>query len=448
MSDLQIVLIVLGGFIIAGVVVYNWLQERKLRENITEEFIVPQKDVLVEEFYIDTEALVEKEFANDAHKSKLIKKLNEDNRIEPRFEDQQFADINTSDTSSSFSRTSDIETEDENETEAKADNLTDNDPQPNILEAMEEAPLAKAVKDNTVEPEIKVEKHILPAEFEPLVTSALPDSVHSQIDLTAFLYATKNINGQALHTMMHNMLKDVGVLIMLHGLDQDNRWHLINDSTEESTTFKQIACSLQLADRRGPVPKPVLNKFQFAVETIGLEFNAHVEWQGKGDPALRAIDLDKFCMDVDQLVSVHLMQGDTPIHGTKFKGLAEANNLQLKHGKFSYADSQTPDIAQFILVNADEQPFTADGLRQNIVRGATFQIEIPKVVNCEDVFTQMVAIAQKMANSLGAQMVDDNQKPLGNLQVEKIRQQLKIIHAKMVARGIMPGSASSLRLFN
>lgn len=441
MSDLQIVLIVLGIFIIAGVVVYNWLQERKLREKITDDFIVPQKDVLVEEFYIDAEALVEKEFANDAHKSKLIKKLNEDSRIEPKFSDDY-----SSDTSNVLGSKEEIETEviAESYSDDNAEASTPSD----VKELLDEAPLAKLKQQNTEEPEIKVEKHILPAEFEPLVTSALPDNVHSQIDLTAFLYATKNINGQALYTMMHSLLKETGVLVMLHGLDQENRWYLINDSTSENVTFKQIACSIQLADRRGPVSKPVLNKFQFAVETIGLEFNAHVEWQGKGDPALRAIDLDKFCMDVDQLVSVHLMQGELPIHGTKFKGLAEANNMQLQQGRFCYANGESTDKVQFVLVNADEQPFTADGLRQNIVRGATFQIEIPKVVNCEEVFTQMVTIAQKMANSLGAQIVDDNQKPLGNLQVEKIRQQLKVIHAKMVARGVMPGSTSSFRLFN
>jgi len=78
----------------------------------------------------------------------------------------------------------------------------------------------------------------------------------------------------------------------------------------------------------------------------------------------------------------------------------------------------------------------------------TFQIEIPKVNNCELVFNQMIAMAQKMASSLNGRLVDDNQKPLGDLQIEKIRQQLKVIHATMVARGIMPGSPSSMRLFS
>ncbi len=439
MSDLQIVLIILGFFIIAGVVVYNWLQERKLRENISEDFIVPQKDVLVEEFYIDTDALVEKEFAGDAHKSELIKRLNE------ATDNEEIASPPPSNADKAEHPHDAAAEEEGTEDEATVKETTNKDLplQSDTSVAVEHNPPRTEIAQEFI-----VEKNILPAEFEPLVTSSLPDDVHSQIDLTAFLYATKSINGQAFNQMMQTMLKEINVFVMLHGLDDKNVWQHINNETHENTSYKQIACSLQLADRRGPVPKPVLNKFQFAVETIGLEFNAHVEWQGKGDPSQRAVDLDKFCMDVDQLVSVHLIQGDTPIHGTKFKGLAEANDMELKHGKFCCFDIAKPDFAKFILVNADEQPFTPDSLRQNVVLSATFQMEIPKVMHCEEVFGQMVGVAQKMANSLSARIVDDNQKPLGDLQIEKIRQQLKVIHAKMIARGVMPGSESSMRLFN
>lgn len=442
MSDLQIVLIVLGIFIIAGVVVYNWLQERKLRENITEEFIVPQKDVLVEEFYIDTDALVEKEFAGDAHKSELMDKLNESEKTEPAISDELPTTAASAEKKTEVPIEEQVEangsTTEEDAEMSSEENQAGNEP----VEEETKVESSKEVKD------IVVEKNILPAEFEPLVTSSLPDAVHSQIDLTAFLYASNKINGQAFNTMMKNMLKDFNVFIVLHGLDENEVWHRIDDDVDENAAFRQVACSMQLADRRGPVPKPVLNKFQYAVETAGLEYSAQVEWQGKGDPIARAIDLDTFCMDVDQLVSVHLMQGETPIHGTKFKGLAEASNLKLKHGKFCSFDTVKPDFAKFVIVNADDQPFTEEGLRQNIVRGATFQLEIPKVINCEEVFDQMISVAQQLSNSLGSRMVDDNQKPLGDLQIEKIRQQLKVIHAKMVARGVMPGSDSSMRLFN
>jgi hypothetical protein len=44
--------------------------------------------------------------------------------------------------------------------------------------------------------------------------------------------------------------------------------------------------------------------------------------------------------------------------------------------------------------------------------------------------------------------VDDLRKPLGEIHLEKIRQQLKKINAQMIAKGIIPGSTQALRLFS
>ena len=417
MSDLQTALIALGALIIAGVVMYNWMQERKLRKNITDEFLVPQKDVLTEDFYIDADAYVDKALADSPNKTKLTEKLNEIETAQDAVAREIKGNIST-------------------ESEATVE---------------EETPLADDFLPIKVAPPAPT-KTIKPSpaaiEEQAGSASALPNDIHPQIDLTAFLYASKNIGAQTLYAMAEAIASDMGVPMLVHGIDANDKWHVVNASAGDDN-YKQIACSMQLADRSGPVSKHRLNKFQFAIENMGLELGAHVEWQGSGDAMQRAIDLDKFCMEVDQLVSVHLVQGDAPVHGTKFKGLAESCAMRLgEDGKFYYFAANNPDTPQFILVNADNQPFTSESLRSSVVKGATFQIEIPKVANCDQVFSQMVQIAQKMATSLGARMVDDNQKPLGDLQIEKIRQQLKIIHATMLARGIMPGSANSARLFN
>jgi hypothetical protein len=60
----------------------------------------------------------------------------------------------------------------------------------------------------------------------------------------------------------------------------------------------------------------------------------------------------------------------------------------------------------------------------------------------------MVQIARQMEIGLHATLVDDNNRPLGDIQIEKIRQQLKVIHATMLVRGITPGSDSAHRLFS
>ena len=417
MSDLQLALIILGAFIIGGVVVYNWLQEKKLRKEVTSDFIVPQKDVLAEDFHIDTDAyLIDKELAEVTQKSKHF----EQKTIPDDLHSEEAVQID----------------------EPSPEPHTQNPQAQNYVEAQ----ILASRDDKPAYTEPTITEPIIKASLHEKIQAAqvnLPETAHPQIDLTAVLYGSKNMLSQDL-TSLKEVLAHITLPSTLHGMDEQGKWVALDDSNVEG--FKQVACSLQLADRGGPVAKNVLNKFQFAVEDAGLSVNAHVEWQGSGDAMQRALDLDQFCIEVDQMISAHIAEGDIPIHGTKFKGLAEANGMQLKEdGKYYfYANDQV----LFTAIDSNNIPFTTESLRSNVLKSITMQIEIPKVSSSEQVFNQMIGMAQKMASSLGAILVDDNQKPLGDLQLEKIRQQLRVIHATMVARGIMPGSPSSMRLFN
>lgn len=410
MSDLQIILILLGFIIIAGVVVYNWRQEKQLRDTIRNDFLSPHKDVLT----------------GDAETDVLA-----DQTLEA---ETTIADIPLADEMPSVDVV-DIAAPETPEV-AVAPILAVEEVEPLVVEETSEEPSTETMAS----------QEEMPATETP--SMSLPDELNAQIDFTAVLTAANSISGQALHVMVKDILKELGAIVMQHGLDKTGIWHRIDDRSSQNDVFETIACSLQLVDRRGPVAKPLINKFEYAVEAVGLEFDATITWQGEGDVAQRAVELDQFCIEVDQLVSVHVLQGDTPIHGTKFRGMAEANDLKLRHGKFHCVDSENPDLDKYVLSSADEQPFSSEWLRQNVVRGIVFQVEIPKVKNVELVFNQMIIVAQKMAHRLGANMVDGNKNPLGDVQIDAIKQQLKVISSKMSARGIAAGSASSMRLFN
>lgn len=410
MSDLQIILILLGFIIIAGVVVYNWRQEKQLRDTIRNDFLSPHKDVLTDD--AETDVLVDQTLEAET----------------------TIADIPLADEMPSVEAV-DIAVPETPEV-AVAPVLAVEEVEPLVVEETSEEPSTETMAS----------QEEMPATETP--SMSLPDELNVQIDFTAVLTAANSISGQALHVMVKDILKELGAIVMQHGLDKTGIWHRIDDRSSQNDVFETIACSLQLVDRRGPVAKPLINKFEYAVEAIGLEFDATITWQGEGDVAQRAVELDQFCIEVDQLVSVHVLQGDTPIHGTKFRGMAEANDLKLRHGKFYCVDSENPDLDKFVLSSADEQPFSSEWLRQNVVRGIVFQVEIPKVKNVELVFNQMIIVAQKMADRLGANMVDGNKNPLGDVKIDAIKQQLKVISSKMSARGIAAGSASSMRLFN
>ena len=454
MSDLQVVLIVLGGFIIAGVVIYNWAQERKLRNEVASEFIVPQKDVLTDDFHIDADAfMIDKELAEITEKAKHFEHTSPAKNLSKIASDKPDL-INTTETM----RVTPVVGEPAlPTTELQSSQSQSSETQQVTSKQHTEVADVQYATQKEIQIEIEAElNHELQAEVqpEPIVQAALyektrhlpvnlPEITHSQVDLTAILYLTNAISSNELSALISS-IAGIRLPMTLHGLDNQDKWHLVSDGG--ANVFKQVACCLQLADRGGPVAKNILNKFQFAVEDAGLELKAHVEWQGSGDAMQRAIDLDQFCIEVDQLISVHVAEFGTPIHGTKFKGLAEASGMTLKEdGKFHFYAN---DMLLFTATDLNNVPFTAESLRSNVLKGVTFQIEIPKVNNCEQVFNQMIMIAQKMASSLSANLVDDNQKQLGDLQIEKIRQQLKVIHATMVARGIMPGSPASMRLFS
>jgi|GEM_PF-2576398 len=424
MPDLQIVLILLGFIIVFGVVFYNWHQEKQLRDTIHNDFVVPQKDVLTEG--VDAGVLSDQELD-----------------VEPHITDAPIVD------KVHFVEAVDIAALETHEVAvAPSPNLEPSAPidETPVL-VMKEAE-SLVVEEPPEQPATKVaasEEAVRTVEPPPLL---LPKAVNAQIDLTAVLTAPSPISGHALYEMTDKILKELKASLMLHGLDKIGVWQPINDLSNQSDTFESVTCSLQLANRHGPVTKPLIHKFEYAMKAIGLEFGATVAWPGEGCVAQRATELDQFCIEVDKVVSVHVLQGDTPIHGTKLKGVAEANGLKLIRGKFCCVDSENPDLVKYVLAREDEQPFSPEWLRQNVVKAIVFQIEFPKVANVDLVFNQMIVVAQNMANGLGAKIVDDNRKPLSNVQIDKVKQQLKVLNSQMTVRGIAAGSASSIRLFS
>ena len=284
-----------------------------------------------------------------------------------------------------------------------------------------------------------------PAAAETREETSLPQEVSQQIDLIALLYLKSPATGARLREFLLP-LTDLDKPVYGYGLADDG-WHMLTRE-EEGKEFRKVLCSLQLVDRSGAVVRDALKRFQQAVGEMAQALGATVDWQGDSDALGYAVDLDRFCVDVDKLVGFHLIQGESgPFTGTKLRGLAEAGGMSLHSDGAFYFETENGQ-RHYAMINQDGTPFSAESLRTAMVHGVTFQLDIPHVANCTEVFNQMVLSARKMAGTLGGQLVDANQKPLGELQIDKIRQELKTIHAKMMARGIVPGSLIAHRLFS
>ncbi|MBA3695622.1 MAG: cell division protein ZipA C-terminal FtsZ-binding domain-containing protein [Methylotenera sp.] len=498
MSDLQIILIVIGVLIICAVVVINWWQERRFHKQVESSFSPLQSDALLDNPKLDINSVYQslddadvKDFSikNAAVSDRSPNALNDDfqgddfaarhvsnnesghynqpthayttdeayleeesidtvytrleqtkskgHDISSKFIDPDFIDPEFKDQKLGF--TSDLAQHEDikaifSEAFSQTTNTTSN------YKYEEDEPTAtKAHEEMATYGDVKVE--------EPV--EALPAMLHSQIDLTALLYLAQETPLSSLKSALTGLLQGYDKPVFVHVLDDSKIWHDL-DKAIASLPITRVACSLQLADRGGPASRQALNRFQLAVEAFGLDINAHVEWQSPGDAYTTATALDSFCIEVDKTMGFHLAHGENgAFTGTKLRGLAEAQGLTLDaDGAFKFFDDSSHKHPSFVMVNRDVNPFSPEMLRSSVVKGVTFQLDIPHVKQCAEAFNHMVQIARQMEIGLNATLVDDNNRVLGDILIEKIRQQLKVIHATMLVRGIIPGSDSAHRLFS
>lgn len=499
MSDLQIVLMIIGGAIIFAVLVFNWWQERRFHQQVAASFSDIKNDALLEHSLPDevssADTLAEAtsmesididvdhdNFSINHQSIKEISNVREEPHIAiadevvdnisyavPEVITEQVAAPESSVNANSFSDSANVSGFVSAPPDFDNPFTSDKPANHEGIRAIFEGVFNKTEHfDNTGSIQTEQASHVNAPEpeiaadvsaAEPVAT--LPAMLHAQVDLIASLRLTTDMTVDATADALKNVFDAFDKPTFVHVLTNDMHWLLLRDAASSPEFVNQkvskITCSLQLADRAGPVSRGVINRFQLAVETLGMDINAHVEWLHSGDAVADAVALDAFCIDVDKTMGFHLVHGENgAFTGTKLRGLAEAQGLELSsEGTFKYYDeaaekqsAATAAVASFVMFNRDHYPFNPDMLRSSVVKAITFQLDIPHVKNCIEAFNQMVQVAKQMETGLHAHLVDDNNKPLSDTQIEKIRHQLKVIQANMLSRGIAPGSDCAQRLFS
>lgn len=448
MNDLQLALLALGIVIIFGVIAFNWWQERKFRNETIRRFGSPKSDALLnDEFDFDAAAIL-KEEPQPRSPLQPEDELEETAVVITRVKPAEPASMDSAPVETKTPEPQKVESEFEKTAPADTDNHTDADA------SEPEQAMNRAHAEPSVDEEARAQaEDALPTDREDQVLESaeraavvLSPENDLLVDLIALLALPEAVAGSRLREFLA-AVADIDKPKAMHGLDSSGVWHLIGPQ-EDATVFTMASCRLQLADRAGFVSQNKLDRFRHEAERLAARLDAELTWQPQDDAWQMANELDQFCIDVDQMVGFHLIQGGNgPFTGTKFRGLAEANGLELGTDG-SFQSSNEEGLRLFSVINRDNNPFNAEMLRTSVIYGITFQLDIPRVKNCLETFNQMVLTARQMEKSLGASLVDDHQRVLDEAQIEKIRQQLKVIQAKMLTRGIVPGSPTALRLFS
>lgn len=416
MSQLQIGLVSLGALIILAVLLFNWWQERNIKREMVRRFEGPADDVLMGEF-------------TGQHSSRDLGASEVHDIGEFRIDDEPDQEP-----------AEEVFIVEELHAELVEPEIPEIAPEEPVMLQVESGPEAEIVADE-LEPDPWISNPATPA----MQVIELPPNVDEKIDIIAIITPNRTCSG---HTIREALLPlpQFQQSVRWMGKDTNGDVHVVTKEHEQ-TQFTHIICALQLADRSGPAHGEDLRNFHAKVEELTARVGGALEWREHGDPLQYGRNLDVFCIDVDVMINLQLASGGGPFAGTKLRGLAEANGLALKDdGQFHYIDENGTDL--FILTSIDRRPLTVESLRTVMLNGVMLMMDVPRVANGVEVFNQMVMLGRKLETALATKLTDENQHQLGDSEIEKIRQQLKAIYSRMLARGIVPGSAAALRLFS
>ena len=216
---------------------------------------------------------------------------------------------------------------------------------------------------------------------------------------------------------------------------------------ESQTLYERFRIALQLVDRGGAISAAKLADFRDLVLGVAKQIKADSAVPDVDETHRRAVELDAFCAEVDQMVGINLVPpGERSLPGARIAQAAALHGMTLEaDGAFHLLDAQGHSV--FSLTNQDSKPFQHHTLETSGTSGLTLLLDVPRVENPAVQFDAMVRIAHELARELQANLVDDHRVVLSDNGLARIRAQIAEVEAKMRDNGIAPGGGQARRLF-
>lgn len=422
MSDLQLALLLIGILVVAGVLIFNWSQERRFRKQAAAAFQVPERDALLE---------------------RAVPRTNTE-RIEPGLREP------ARDNGVAYPPP-----------DASGPRLADSSPHPKPVPptgAHRPAPReAKSDRGDVVADDLNLPEV---ADAAPAIALARPPEtapkpvarpvVVPPAPYDELIEYRISIEGEGMNTALFaddiNRMRSMNKFTRWLGFPVGGSdWEEIQPWREAQ--YRKVQATLQLADRNGAVHENDLSGLCAILQATARTHGLTIACDDVAEALERAQSVDRFCVDVDVLIGLNVVargEGAMPI--SKILREAEHTGMVLGvDGTYQLLDSR--DESLYVLCNHDAEPFSSESADQH-TQAVTLQFDVPRVPDGLKVFDSMVGFGRKLANDVGGLLVDDNMRPLTDSGIEKIRQQLAGIYQRMEARGVPSGSRRALRLFS
>jgi len=225
------------------------------------------------------------------------------------------------------------------------------------------------------------------------------------------------------------------------------------ETDPENAQYRSIALSIQMVDTKGPIGESELNTFNQLVLKLADALQRPTKFSMSFEEALgSASELDEFCETNDVLASIDILSnGPTGFSGRAIDQAARQFGMQfglmnIYHKKNDLALGCRHLFSLANLYQPGEfDPAKVDRFR---TQGLTLFMNVPCAYQPVRVFEQMVQVAKGLCEKLDGRLEDHEHHALTDQGLMVIRTQIERLTAEMTNRGIIPGSATAMRLFS
>lgn len=220
------------------------------------------------------------------------------------------------------------------------------------------------------------------------------------------------------------------------------------DSLTAGDSVERVVGGLQLASRKGAVSRETLAIFLGEGKKLAEKLPCRSSFTEMDSALARARALDVLAQEVDMEVSFCLIPASgVPFAESKVRALAEVGDFRLdEDGIFRLRDDEGRVLVS--LYPLDKPKFTRETLRTGFTSRLALSMDFALVPKGPRVFCDMVKMARSWRESLNAEIVDQEGRPLSEEGARKIQQALEVIARKMEAADLPAGGELAARLFS
>ncbi|CAM3124327.1 cell division protein ZipA C-terminal FtsZ-binding domain-containing protein [Cupriavidus taiwanensis] len=288
----------------------------------------------------------------------------------------------------------------------------------------------------------------------PAPVAAVPDGqpapavVDPLIDCIVPLHLERKASGDRILPLTGRLRRAGTKPVHIEGLRAEaNAWEPVTAGHQ----YEDLQVGVQLANRGGPLNALEFSEFITAVESLAESLDASADLPDMGETVANARELDAFAAASDVQLGVNVISDGAPWSAAYVQNVATQDGLVLSRDGTRFiryqANAEGVQRPLFTLQFGDTN-FLRDDLTVKAGRQITLLLDVPVADQGAKPFKTVCEYGHTLAQRMGAQLVDDNMRPLTEASFVAIFNQLEALYQKLEARGMPAGSPVALRLFS